>query len=341
MSEARPPRVPLARVPTPLEPSRRLGAELGVSLFWKRDDLTGVALSGNKIRKLEFLFADAEAGGADTVITCGGEQSNHCRATALAAAQRGLGCVLLLRVPEPSAPPPVTANSLLDRLAGAQIRYVSFAEYQRRDQIFAQIERQLRDDGRRPYVIPEGGSNALGAWGYVTAIEELRDQLEAQAPEVARGPVTIVYAAGSGGTGAGIELGLRLTGWTGARALGFAVCDDRATFQQRISVIANDASRRWGLGVTVDEAEVDIDDGFIGPGYAKTTPQMLAVIPQVARTDGLILDPVYTGKAFFGLTQRLRAQAGRAADRTGRTVIFIHTGGIFGLFPFAPELAAL
>ena len=346
MSEARPPRVALARAPTPLEPSRRLGRQRGVSLFWKRDDLTGVALSGNKIRKLEFLFADAEAAGADTVITCGGEQSNHCRATALAAAQRGLDCVLLLRVPDPSAPPAVTANSLLDRVAGARIRYVSFAEYQRRDQLFAEVEEQLRHAGRRPYSIPEGGSNALGAWGYVAAIEELRSQLEAQAPEAASAsastsgsrPVTIVYAAGSGGTGAGIELGLRLTGWTGARALGFAVCDDRATFQQRISAIANDASRRWNLGVTIDEAAVDIDDRFIGPGYARTTPTMLAVIPQVARTDGLILDPVYTGKAFFGLTQRWEADPGRAADRT---FVFIHTGGIFGLFPFAADLAAL
>ena len=338
MPEPRPARIALGHVPTPLERSRRSGQRLGTSLFWKRDDLTGLELSGNKIRKLEFLFADAEAQGADTVITCGGEQSNHCRATALAAAQRGLDCVLLLRVSDPAAPPRLAANSLLDRIAGAQIRYLSFAEYQRRDAIFATVEGELRKAGRRPYVIPEGGSNALGAWGYVVAIEELRDQLTAQAPETAGRPVTIVYAVGSGGTGAGIELGLRLTGWSAARALGFAVCDDRATFQTRISTIANDASRRWNLGVAIAPADVAIDDRFIGPGYARTTPEMLAVIPQVARADGPILDPVYTGKAFFGLTHWLRENPQRAADDT---IVFIHTGGIFGLFPFASDLIAL
>jgi len=333
MPDARPPRVSLARLPTPLERSRRIGPALGVNLYWKRDDLTGIELSGNKIRKLEFLFADAEAAGADTVITCGGEQSNHCRATALAAAQRGLGCVLLLRVPDPSAPPAPTANSLLDRVAGAQIRYVSFAEYRRRDEIFAVVEEDLRRAGRRPYPIPEGGSNALGAWGYVAAIEELRDQIAALGTE-APAPITIVYAAGSGGTGAGIELGLRLGGWTDARALGFAVCDDRAYFQRRIADIVGDASRRWNLGVTLAPDDVAIDDRFIGPGYAQTTPEMLATIPEVARTDGPVLDPVYTGKAFFGL----KASIERAELARARTVIFIHTGGIFGLFPFAPDL---
>jgi D-cysteine desulfhydrase len=335
MAEPRPPRLALARLPTPLERSPRVGARLGVSLFWKRDDLTGIGLSGNKVRKLELLLAEAEALGRDTVITCGGEQSNHCRATALAAAQRGLGCVLLLRVADPAAPPAPAANSLLDRLAGAQVRYISYAEYQRRDELLAAVEDELRGRGQRPYVIPEGGSNALGAWGYVAAIDELREQLAALAPEHADGPVTIAYATGSGGTGAGIELGLRLSGWTRARAIGFAVCDDRAYFQRRIAGIADEAIRRWNLPVAVRPEEIAIDDRFIGPGYARTTPEMLAVIAEVAAAEGVVLDPVYTGKAFFGLRDCLRsdAQARRAP------VIFIHTGGIFGLFPFAPDLA--
>jgi D-cysteine desulfhydrase len=334
VTDARPPRLSLARLPTPLERSRRIGPALGVNLYWKRDDLTGIELSGNKIRKLEFLLADAEAQGADTVITCGGEQSNHCRATALAAAQRGLGCVLLLRVPDPSAPPAPAANSLLDRVAGAQIRYVSFAEYRRRDEIFAVVEEDLRRAGRRPYRIPEGGSNALGAWGYIAALEELREQIAALGATNAPPPITIAYAAGSGGTGAGLELGLRLTGWTDARALGFAVCDDRAYFQQRIAEIAGDASRRWNLGVTLVPDDVAIDDRFIGPGYARSTPELLAVIPEVARADGPVLDPVYTGKAFFGL----RASIERSELARNGTIVFLHTGGIFGLFPFASEL---
>jgi D-cysteine desulfhydrase len=333
-----PDRIKRALLPTPVTPARKLSQKLGVELLVKRDDLTGSSLSGNKIRKLEFLLAEAETLGADTVITCGGEQSNHCRATALAAARRGLSCVLLLRVPDPAAPPPLAANSLLDHLAGAQIRYVSFAEYRRRDELFVSLAEQLRRSGKRPYVIPEGGSNALGAWGYVAAVEELRVQLAAQAPDLPSGPVTIVYAAGSGGTGAGIELGLRLTGWTTARALGIAVCDDAAYFQRTIAAIVGEASRRWSLSVVLAPGDIAIDDRFIGPGYAKTTPEMLATIPEVARADGLILDPVYTGKAFFGLMQRLKEDVGRARDET---VVFIHTGGIFGLFPFAPDLTQL
>jgi D-cysteine desulfhydrase len=334
VAEARPPRLSLARTPTPLERSPRVGTQLGTKLFWKRDDLTGAALSGNKIRKLEVLLADAEAQGADTVITCGAEQSNHCRATALAAAQRGLACVLLLRVNDPTAPPAPSANSLLDRIAGAQIRYVSLADYQRRDQLFESVAEELRRAGKRPYVIPEGASNALGAWGYVAAIEELRGQLAAQAPETVGQPVTIAYACGSGGTGAGIELGLRLTGWRGARAIGFAVCDDRAHFQTAIAGLVEEASRRWSLGVSLVPDQIAIDDRFTGANLPRPSPGVLAGIRQVGAADGLILDPVYTGKAFFGLTQVLAEDV--ALRRS--TVVLVHTGGIFGVFPYASEI---
>src|SRR5512135_1778493 len=162
-----PPRVPLARLPTPLEPSPRLGAELGLELLWKRDDLSGLELSGNKARKLEFLLAEALDQGADTVVTAGGAQSNHARATAFAAARLGLGCVALLRTPDPSHPPALAGNSLLVRLAGAEIRWLGGAEYRRRDEVFAQVAAELAAAGRRPYLIPVGGSNALGSWGYV------------------------------------------------------------------------------------------------------------------------------------------------------------------------------
>jgi D-cysteine desulfhydrase len=334
VAEPRPPRLALARTPTPLERSPRLGAQLGTTLLWKRDDLTGVELSGNKIRKLEVLLADAEAQGADTLITCGAEQSNHCRATAFAAAKRGLGCVLLLRVADPSAPPALAANSLLDRIAGAQVRYVSVADYQRRDQIFASVSEELRRAGKHPYVIPEGASNALGAWGYVAAVEELRAQLAALAPESAGRPVTVAYACGSGGTGAGIELGLRLTGWREARAIGFAVCDNRAHFQTTIAGLVEEASRRWSLGVSLAPDQIAIEDRFTGAGLARPAPGVLAAIRQVGAADGLILDPVYTGKAFFGLTQVLEADP--ALRRS--TVVLIQTGGSFGVFPYAAEL---
>ena len=180
-------------------------------------------------------------------------------------------------------------------------------------------------------MIPEGGSNALGAWGYVQCVAELRAQLGDR-------PVTIVYAAGSGGTGAGIELGIRRAGWTAARAIGFAVCDDRAFFQRQIAAIAADANARWGPGLGVAPDEITIIDRYIGPGYARTTPEMLATIRDVARADGIVLDPVYTAKAFFGMTRELA----KSPEIFGSDdVVFVHTGGIFGLFPFAEDLRAL
>ncbi len=325
-----PPRVPLARLPTSLEPSARLGGRLGLELLYKRDDLTGLELSGNKARKLEFLVADAEAAGADVLVTCGGVQSNHCRATAFAAARRGLGAVVLLRTADPSAPPALEANALLVRLAGAEVRHVSHAEYGRRAELMAALADELRAAGRRPYVIPEGGSNALGSLGYVLAMAELHDQLP---PAWRDGPVTVAYAAGSGGTGAGIELGLRLLGWRGATAVGFAVCNDAGYFREHIAAICADARRRWPWLPAVPAGEIRVDDGFVGPGYAETTDAGLEIIRRAAREDGILLDPVYTGKAMLGLATR----AGEGALPSRRAVL-VHTGGAFGTFPYARRL---
>ncbi len=173
-----PPRVPLARIPTPLERLNRLSERLGVDLYVKRDDLTGVELTGNKVRKLEFVLADAVHEGADIVLTCGGAQSNHSRATAIAAARLGLRCRLILRTPDPSNPPAPEGNLLLDRLAGSEIVWITADEYKRRDQMFTREADALRRSGLKPYVIPEGASNALGAWGYIYAAAELKQDLE-------------------------------------------------------------------------------------------------------------------------------------------------------------------
>lgn len=327
-----PPRIPLARLPTPLEPSPRLGAALGIELLYKRDDLTGLELSGNKARKLEYLLAEAEAEGADTLVTCGGVQSNHARATAFAAAKRGLASVLLLRVPDPSRPPAPEANVLLDRLVGAELRYVSHEAYQRRAEVMAGVAGELRAAGRRPYVIPEGGSSALGSLGYQLAVAELREQLPAAWRS---GPVTIAYAAGSGGTGAGIELGVRLLEWSDARPLGFAVCNDAAYFRSTIATLCAEARRRWPVLPEVPAAEIAVDGGFVGPGYALTTPEGIEILRRAAREDGVILDPVYTGKAMLGVATRAREGA-----LPSRRVVFLHTGGAFGLFPFASAFAA-
>ena len=326
-----PDRLPLAITPTPLAPLARLGARLGVELLVKRDDLTGAALTGNKIRKLEFLLAEARELGADTVITCGGVQSNHCRATAIAARTVGLDTVLLLRVPDPTKPPAVGAeggNLLLDRMVGAEVRFVSHAQYAERKRLFVEVAEELRARGKRPYVIPEGGSNALGSWGYVRCVEEL-------ARELPPGPATIVYAAGSGGTGAGLVLGVQLLGlpW---RVVGINVCDDRAYFVREIGQIVEEAARRWSLSLAFARDQIEIIDGYVGEGYAKSRPAELRLIGEVAATEGLLLDPVYTGKAVFGMSSEL----GRDRHSLGARVVFVHTGGIFGLVPKAAEIVA-
>lgn len=303
-------RVPLARLPTPLVPLRRLSEALGRSVssgrppavleVWcKRDDLTGIGLTGNKVRKLEVLLADALAKGADTVVTTGGVQSNHARATAVACRQLGLRPVLLLRGEDPAVP---EANLLLDRLLGAEIRWCTPEEYRtRRNERMAEIAAELGG----AYVIPEGGSNGLGALGYVAAAAEV----------AADGPFDhVVVAVGSGGTLAGLAMGADL-----GPVHGVAVCDDRAYFTARVRAIAAEAGRplsdRW-----------DVVEGYQGPAYGVATPGIWDTIALVARTEGLLLDPVYTGKAMHALVSEVRA------GRWGGRILFWHTGGVFGLF---------
>lgn len=331
-----PPRLGLSRVPTPLEPLRRLSEELDVELYVKRDDLTGLALSGNKVRKLEFVLADALSQGADTVLTCGGAQSNHARATAVAAARLGIGCRLILRTPHPANPPAVEGNTLLDRLAGAEIVWVKPDEYARRDEIFEQEAHRLMKAGRRPYLIPEGASNALGAWGYIRAAEELAGDLSRLPGGLGR-KTTVIHATGSGGTGAGLILGAKMLNLN-VRIASINVCDDREHFVSVIGEICEDAIARHGLSIPFSrERDVDILDGYVGRGYALSQPQELCLIRDVARKEGIFLDPVYTGKAFYGMTQELKRHPGCFGER----VVFLHTGGIFGLFPQASEMAPL
>ncbi|HET6346433.1 MAG TPA: D-cysteine desulfhydrase family protein [Myxococcota bacterium] len=324
-----PDRLELARLPTPVRRASVLSAQLHTELLIKRDDLTGAALSGNKVRKLEYLLAEARAQACDTLVTCGGEQSNHCRATAVAAAQLGLRSVLLLRTADPTRPPPLQGNSLLDHLVGAGVRWVSPDEYKERARLFEAMRYDMAAAGHRPYFIPEGGSNALGAWGYIRCVEELAAQL-------GREPVTLVCATGSGGTLAGLVLGIKLLElpW---RAVGINVCDDRAYFVRAVGAIIDDAVERFHLSVSFDRAELEICDGYVGTGYAQSRPEELRVLRDVARAEGLLLDPVYTGKAYGGLVAELQ----RDPNRWGGRVCFIHTGGIYGLFSKAAELSAV
>ena len=331
-----PPRVPMARIPTPLEPLKRMSEKLGVDLYVKRDDLTGVELTGNKVRKLEFVLADALQQKADIVLTCGGAQSNHCRATAVAAARLGMRSRLILRTPDPFNPPALEGNLLLDRLAGSDILWITLEQYKRRDEIFAREAARLRRAGGNPYVIPEGASNALGAWGYIYAAAELKQDIQ-KLPRGSSRRTTIIHAAGSGGTTAGLILGTKLVGLN-ARIVGLNVCDDRDYFIKAIGEICEDCISRYGLNVSFSrESDIEIVDGYVGLGYALSRPEELSLLMEVASTEGLFLDPVYTGKAFFGMAQELR----RDARVFGDQIIFLHTGGIFGLFPKANQLAPL
>ncbi|MCA9513437.1 MAG: D-cysteine desulfhydrase family protein [Myxococcales bacterium] len=330
----RPDRLALAARPTPLQPLPRLSAELGVELLVKRDDLTGSHLSGNKIRKLDYLLHDALARGATHVITCGGAQSNHCRATALAARPLGLVPVLVLRTPSGTAADlssPPAGNQLLDRLAGAELRFVTPDGYRDRERVMAALAAELERDapGARAVVIPEGGSSALGAWGYVDAAHEMAAQWGDEPAD------SVVVATGSGGTLAGLALGFKAAGLP-TIARGVAVCDDEATFRAIVRRIGAEAHAAYGLPA-LDDADFDVIDGFVGRGYALSTPEELAFLRDVARGDGLVLDPVYTNKALRAVVTLLRADP----TRLGRRVVFVHTGGIFGLFPDAEALAAV
>ena len=308
MSPSAPARLSLARRPTPVE-SFTIGD--GVRVLIKRDDLTGVALSGNKVRKLDYLLAAAR--GASRVVTCGGVNSNHARATAVACAQLGLPCRLVLRG-EDRRPP--TGNLLLSRFVGASIRFIAAEEWKRVDEIMAE------EAGTDGYVIPEGGSNGLGCLGYVDAAEELLEEL---GDRVGR----IVHAVGSGGTTAGLALGLARAGRTDVEVVGVCVCDDGPSFDRRIRGILDDAVDRGHVGeAEASAARWRIQEGFVGPGYAETDEAAMAELRSLAR-HGLILDPVYSGKAFRALPR---------LDPTEGETVFIHTGGIFELFAFADQI---
>lgn len=331
------PRIRLAQAPTPLEPQPQLlhallGDGAWPELWVKRDDLTGVSVTGNKVRKLELLVAEAKRLGADTLITCGGVQSNHCRATAAVAAQLGLRSLLFLR--NEGTPPSPSGNLLLDRLLGAETRFITRAQYHDRTRIMAEAAAELASHGRRAYIIPEGGSSGLGCLGYLRCIEELREQVPSP-----HEPLTLISAVGSGGTMAGLLLGVACAGlpW---RVVGVNVCDDRAYFVERITNILREAGPLLSnpaaeLLVAQAEGSIDLRDGYVGRGYALSQASELSMIATVAQRSGLLLDPVYTGKAFYGLLGELTKDAASVGSR----VVFLHSGGVFGLLAAASELA--
>ncbi len=317
-------RVSIAYLPTPLDPLPRLNAQLGGPELWiKRDDQTGLATGGNKTRKLEFLVADALAQQADTMITCGAAQSNHARQTAAAATKFGLACTLVLRG---EAPPQTKGNLLLDRLLGAEIVW---AGEQPLDERMAQVAEKLQAEGWRPYVVPLGGSDPTGSSGYVAAMEELL----AQCTERDLCFDQIVLASGSGGTQAGAVVGARALGYTG-RILGISVSPEADPFRRAMADLAKKTAAHLGLELDFVPEDFDVDDSYLGGGYGVVSDLEREAIHTLASAEGVLLDPVYTGRAFGGLLDQIR----RGDVRPDERVLFWHTGGAGGLFAYADKL---
>jgi D-cysteine desulfhydrase len=322
------PRIDLGFFPTPIEAMPRISAALGIELHIKRDDYTGFGGGGNKVRKLEYLMADALAQRAGVLITTGGHQSNHARMVAAAARKFGMEAVLVLRG---NAPGEYQGNLLLDKLFGATLEFLNPDEY------FQLIDRRMeahaqaaRGAGKMPYIIPLGGANPLGAMGYVRAVEELARQL---ATAGRTPPDFIVAPVGSGGTLAGLHVGVKQH-WPATGVIGISVSRNAAWFQERIAGMAAECAALLDWNLSFAPADIWIEDKHVGPGYGKPSEGGNAAIKRLAREEGVLLDPVYTGKAMDGLFSLVSSNAIPQRAR----VLFLHCGGSPALYPFARQL---
>jgi len=308
------PRLRFAHLPTTIEPLPRLSAVLkGPRLLVKRDDQTGLAFGGNKTRKLEFLVAEAQTQGADTLISAGALQSNHCRQTAAAAAKFGFHCILVL-VGQP--PLQASANLLLDQLFGAEIVW---AEKSRREAVLQETFERTSAQGKKPYLVPYGGSSPTGALGYVFAMEEFVGQ-NVKADR-------IVFASSSGGTQGGLVLGTRVFGYLG-KVLGISIDEPQRILQEQVAKLASETSERLGPHIEFAPDEVLVNDEYAVPGYGVLTRAEREAISLFAKYEGLLLDPVYTGRAAAGLIDLIR----KGFFKKDETVLFWHTGGQPALF---------
>ncbi|KAJ7561539.1 hypothetical protein O6H91_03G032300 [Diphasiastrum complanatum] len=317
----------LAQLPTPIHRWKLPRLPNGTEIFLK--------LSGNKIRKLEFLLADAKAQGADCVITIGGIQSNHCRATAIAARYLNMDCYLILRTNWTlvNEDPGLMGNLLVERLVGAHVELVSKEEYIQLGSIVLGdlMLEKLRAKGRNPYLIPVGGSNSLGTWGYVEAVREIEQQLVQGKVEGISAFDDIVMACGSGGTTAGLALGSHLS-TIRAKVHAYAVCDDPEYFYDYVQGLLD------GLNAGVNSRDIVQVVNAKGLGYALSTTEELKLVQEVSELTGVILDPVYSGKALNGM---LKDMTENPAVWEGRKVLFIHTGGLLGMYDKVNQLGPL
>jgi len=319
------PRIEITHAPTPLEFAPRLSEQMGCNLFIKRDDCTGLGGGGNKTRKLEYLLADAQQQGADTLVTIGGLQSNHARQTAAAAAKFGYDCELVLQdvVGTPKADYYHNGNLLLDSLFGARIHRLDLDEDC--DAYAGSLIEKLKTRGRIPYLIPLGGSNAIGSLGYVRCATEILQQTAAREITIDQ----IVLASGSAGTQAGLLAGL-IAANTNIPILGIAVSSTTQEQKQLVEALLRQTLTLLGLDPDQAEDRVVTDGSYFGEGYGMTTATMIAAVKSCAQLEGLLLDPVYTGKAMAGLMDL----CGQGVIAPGSNQLFLHTGGSAGLFAY-------
>ncbi len=321
------PRFSLAHLPTPIEALENLSRELGgPQLLIKRDDQTGLAFGGNKTRKLEFLVGQALVQGADTLVTVGAAQSNHCRQTAAAAAKAGLKCELILNGKRPEV---MIGNPLLFEILGANCHWIEGCQ---RPTKLCELSEQLRAQGRQPYLIPVGGSNGVGATGYVVAMQELAGQLSNSKLPVDH----IVFGSSSGGTHAGLLLGARVTGFNGQLS-GLSI--DKAkpeldSYAEQVAQLANDCANYIRSEIRLTSDDVTVIDGYKGEANGVIGDRERSAIKLMARCEGIILDPLYAGRAFGTLVDLIR----QGRFQREETVLFWHTGGTPVLFAYANEL---
>ena len=324
------PRVELAHLPTPLEPMPRLSEHLGGPRLWvKRDDCTGLATGGNKTRKLEFSMAEALAQGADTVITVGAVQSNHVRQTAAAACKLGLRCEVLLehRVTDPSDAYANSGNVLLDRIFGANLReYPGGTDF---DAAMAEVAAEIEASGGKPYLIPGGASNRVGALGYVNCALELLEQADEQGIVVDH----LVTATGSAGTQAGLIVGLKAAR-PDVPLLGIGVNVPKEVQEDRVYNLACETADYIGKPGIVAREDVVANCDYVGAGYGIPTASMNEAVLMLARLEGLLFDPVYSGKALAGMIDLVR----KGEFARGDNIVFLHTGGAAALFAYADQL---
>ncbi|MBU5427261.1 D-cysteine desulfhydrase family protein [Tissierella pigra] len=308
-----------ANLPTKIEKLSRLSEELGKEIYIKRDDQTGGEISGNKIRKLEYAVREAIDNGCNYLITCGGIQSNHARATAAVARKLGMEVYLVLRGNQDSE---LEGNYFLDKILGAKIKLVAPEEFNSHiENIMENIKKELEKEGYKPYIIPMGASNGVGSLGYCAAVEEILSQEK----ELGIKFDAIVSTVGSGGTYAGLYYGNYIKD-NNAVVYGINICDDAEYFKNIVLKLFKGISIYTGEEIHVDKKDIDILDGYIGSGYALSNENEIEFIHKLAKLEGLILDPVYTGKAMYGLVEEIK----KGTFDNHKNILFIHTGGIFG-----------